>query len=75
MQHEMSQCVHACVLGDDLPLFISDLSYATRVIQHVEPMGRLPPCSALDARARGSHSVSGVSTSSPAVALLHLLKN
>lgn len=39
-------CVRApvCVcLGDDLNLFISDLSYATQVIQHVKPMGRHLP--------------------------------
>lgn len=33
----------ACVLGDDLPLFISDLSYATQVIQYVKPTGGLHP--------------------------------
>lgn len=37
IEHEMSESV--CVLGDDVPLFISDLSYETQVIQHVKPMG------------------------------------
>ena len=32
-----------CVLGDGLPLFISDLGYATQVIQHVKAMGGLYP--------------------------------
>lgn len=41
IEHEMSECV--CVLRDDLPLFISDLSYATQVIQHARPMGGLHP--------------------------------
>ena len=37
----MNVCV--CVLGDDVPLFISDLSYATQVIQQARPMGGLHP--------------------------------
>lgn len=41
IEHGMSESV--CVLGDGLPLFISDLSYATQVIQHVKPMGGLYP--------------------------------
>lgn len=30
-----------CVLGDDLPLFLRDLAYATQVIQHAKPRGGL----------------------------------
>lgn len=48
--------MRVCVFGDDLPLFISDLSYATQVIQYVKPMGRLLPWSAF-VRARMGHSV------------------
>ncbi len=45
IEHEMSECmsVCVCVLGEDVPLFISDLGYATQVIQHVKPMGGLHP--------------------------------
>ena len=47
IEHEMSVCVcvcvSVCVFGDDVCLFISDLSYATQVIQHVKPMEGLHP--------------------------------
>lgn len=36
-------CVCVSVLGDDAPLFISDLSYARQVIQHAGPRGGLHP--------------------------------
>ena len=39
----MCVCVSVCVFGDDVCLFISDLSYATQVIQHVKPMEGLHP--------------------------------
>lgn len=38
-----NEWVCVCVLRDDVPLFISDLSYATQVIQHARPMGGLHP--------------------------------
>lgn len=37
--YSMKWCL--CVVGEDLPLFLCDLSYATQVIQHAKPTGGL----------------------------------